>query len=363
MGNSRRREDNTIDICDALRSRCCVSFYVFVASLSALMTFAPSTTASVAWRLLPNFESAEQSGRLSILPAILLLGYGVAYHPGDDWALECMKERCPTESFFCLLDRDCRSFVSALYVGVDGTGGGLCSRDVAREAACGTSCSRTTLAFQSCLEGPAGSGCTFATDALPVVVHHGALDEASLTLIDALAREQMHMPGNHVHRKFGSDGDGNNSTTGHVVTWLTPAIYRHDDLLRRYRDLAYKSAATGGWHVEEFSALNLRCAEVLEYGEGNASGLGWHWDVGSTVTMVTMLHPASDGSGELQVGEARRTLRTPAIHGAHALPLCLRYDRRASASAVCAMRTRAGLDQLYRAAHPAPARRCGSVPQ
>ena len=78
------------------------------------------------------------------LAGLVYLAAGVDYQAGDDWAFECMKERCPAESFFCLLDSDCRSFVIALYVGVDGTGGGLCSRDLALEATCGSTCSRTT---------------------------------------------------------------------------------------------------------------------------------------------------------------------------------------------------------------------------
>eukprot|EP00966_Prymnesium_polylepis_P014151 326693-Prymnesium_polylepis.1 len=46
----------------------------------------------------------------------------------------------------------------------------------------------------------------------------------------------------------------------------------------------------------------MRCAELLEYGYGTATGLGWHWDVGSTLTMVAMLY-ATDSShgGELQL--------------------------------------------------------------
>ena len=115
----------------------------------------------------------------------------------------------------------------ALYVGVEGTGGGLCSRDLALDATCGSTCSRTTQAFRRCLEGPAGRQCTFTTDAEPVVVHRNALDEAALTQIEQIAREEMHTPGNHIHRSFGSDAVGN-KTTGHIVTWLTPSIYSRE---------------------------------------------------------------------------------------------------------------------------------------
>jgi hypothetical protein len=279
-----------------------------VALVLMLMVMAPATAASLGWRLLPSFESSE------ILPGILLIGGGMAYQSGDDWPLECMKQRCPTESFFCLLDRDCRSFVAALYVGVEGTGGGLCSRDLALEAACGTTCSRATLAFRSCLESPAGSQCAYSTDALPVVVHRNALDEPSLALIEEIAREEMHTPGNHVHRSFGSDGDGN-STTGHVVTWLTPAIHRREGLVRRLRELASESVAAGGWRIRDLGSLTVRCAELLEYGDANSTGLGWHWDVGSTITMLTMLHPASDGSGELQLSTNCTVHRVPLQRG------------------------------------------------
>lgn len=63
--------------------------------------------------------------------------------------------------------------------------------------------------------------------------------------------------------------------------------------------------------MRDFDALRMRCAELLEYDGGNSTGLGWHWDVGSTLTMVTMLHASShraraDGTdaganGELQL--------------------------------------------------------------
>lgn len=264
-------------------------------ALGALIVLAPSIAALLAWKLLPDFETSE------MLPVILLLTHGVAFRAGDDWAFECMKQRCPTESFLCLLDRDCRSFVSALYVGVDGTGGGLCSRDLARQAACGTTCSRATLAFHSCLEGTVGSKCAFATNGKSAVVHRGALDETSLALIEELALAEAHTPGNHVHRSFGSDGGGN-KTTGHLVTWLTPAIFRHAQLVDHLKGLARQAATAGAWHVPDIGALTMRCAEVLEYdGGGNSTGLGWHWDVGSTITTLTMLHPTSDGTGELQV--------------------------------------------------------------
>ena len=106
----------------------------------------------------------------------------------------------------------------------------------------------------------------------------------------------MHTPGNHIHRSFGSDAAGN-STTGHIVTWLTPSIYSHESLVARLRSLAQASATRAQWHVGAFDALTMRCAEMLEYGgAANSTGLGWHWDVGSTITMVTMLQPTSDGS-------------------------------------------------------------------
>ena len=213
------------------------------------------------------------------------------------------------------MDRDCRSYVAALYIGVDGTGSGLCSRDLALEAVCGTACSRATLDFRSCLEGPSGRQCAFSTDAQPVVVHRNALDEEGLTLIEAIAWQEMHTPGNHIHRSFGSDVDGN-STTGHVVTWLTPAIHQHHKLVRRLRELVNASAATGRWEVGELESLSMRCAEVLEYGDdANSTGLGWHWDVGSTITMLTMLHPTSDGSGELQVSTNCTVRRVPLQRG------------------------------------------------
>ena len=305
MGDGRA---HAVDVIDVLRSPCCRACVTLLCALVALVIVAPLAVAQFAWRLLPNFEKSE------VLPGVLFLATGVVYQPGDDWAFECMKQRCPTESLFCLFDRDCRELVTALYVGVDGTGRGLCSRDLAREAACGTTCSRTATSFLSCLEGDAGRQCGFATDEQPVVVHRGAMDDAFLSLIDELAREQAHTPGNHIHRSFGSDAEGN-STTGHMVTWLTPSIHQHNDLVDRLRELARKSASDAQWNVQAFESLTMRCAEVLEYGDGNSTGLGWHWDVGSTLTMVTMLHPASDGSGELQLSTNCTVQRVPLRRG------------------------------------------------
>ena len=304
----RIRENDAVDVCDILKSRFCRGFCALVAILITFMVAAPATATSVAWWCLPTFDSSDS------LKGLVSLTTGVIYQAGDDWAFECMKERCPAESFFCLLDQDCRSFVLALYVGVEGTGGGLCSRDLALDATCGSTCSRTTQAFRRCLEGPAGRQCTFTTDAEPVVVHRNALDEAALTQIEQIAREEMHTPGNHIHRSFGSDAVGN-KTTGHIVTWLTPSIHSREGLVRRLRSLARVSATTAQWSVSEFDALTMRCAEMLEYDGGNSTGLGWHWDVGSTITMVTMLQPASDGSGELQLSTNCTVQRVPLRRG------------------------------------------------
>lgn len=292
-----------------LQSRCCCSCYGCVIAAIVFLAAAPFTAASLAWRLFPSFEEAV------VLPGLVNMMTGFPYWAGDDWALECMKQRCPAESLFCLFDSDCRRYVSALYVGVDGTGSGLCSRDLAREAACGTTCSRATLAFSRCLEGPAGKLCAFSTDALPAVINRNALDEDSLRVIEDLARAEEHNPDNVYHRTFGSDPDGN-ATTGHIVTYLTPLIHDQVDLVRRMKEIARASAAKAEWLVREFESLNIRSAEVLDYGgDANSSGLGWHWDVGSTITMLTMLHPSEDGSGELQVSTNCTVQRLPLRRG------------------------------------------------
>ena len=301
-------DNDAVDVCDLLRSPCCRACLALPCVLIGFAITAPLTVSRLAWTWLPTFETSET------LPGLAYMATGILYQNGDDWAFECIKLRCPSESFFCLLDRDCRRFVTALHVGVDGTGNGLCSRELALDAVCGAACSRTTATFLHCLEGDAGRLCAFSTDEQPVMVHHGALEESSLALIEKLAHENEHSPGNHIHRTFGSDTEGN-STTGHVVTWLTPGIHQHGPLVERLRDLAHQSAVDARWRVQAFESLNMRCAEVLEYGGGNSTGLGWHWDVGSTVTMVTMLHPASDGSGELQLSTNCTVKRVPLRRG------------------------------------------------
>lgn len=275
-----RPRGHAVDCCDILRSPCCRAGGVCCFVVAASSFLAPLSTALVAWRLLPDFESS------SYLPALLLLTTGVAYQEGDDWSFECIKQRCPRESLACLLDSTCRRYVRALSVGVAGNAGGGCSRDLTLAATCGVSCSHATTAYSQCLESPAGRDCAHATDGLlPVVVHHAALSGAELDLIEALAHAQRDSPGNHKNRSFGT-GD---NTTGHVVTWITPYIYEHASLVKRLRLLAQQSALRGGWRVPDFDGLRMRCAEVLEYGGRAASGLGWHWDVASTITMVVML--------------------------------------------------------------------------
>ena len=267
-----------VDCCDLIRSPCCrwcCRSSCTVILIATLLTIgAPATMAMLAWRVLPDFESS------AILPGIFTLLTGVVYRPGDDWAFECIKQRCPTESFHCLLDATCRRFVMALSVGINGSGAS-CSHDMALDATCGTGCSRVAIAFSACLERE-GSACTFATGE-PVVVHRHALSETELDLIASLAREQRDVVGNHINRTFGVGGN----TTGHVVTWLTPHLYYHTNIVHRLRRLAHDSVDTGRWPVYDLDALSIRCAEVLEYGGKSATGLGWHWDVGSTLTMVS----------------------------------------------------------------------------
>ena len=277
----------------------------------AIFALAPTAASTFTWKfILPDFESSE------ILPGLLFLATGVAYQSGDDFSFECIKQRCPAESLACLLDAGCRNYVRALSFGVDGAGDG-CSRELTREALCGISCSRAVVAFSACSEGP-GRDCVFSTDGMPVVVHRNALDESELQLIASLALAQQSTPGNHQNRTFGTT-DG---TTGHVVTWLTPAIHEERELVSHLFGLARSSVAAGGWRVRDFDGLKMRCAELLEYGGGGAAtGLGWHWDVGSTLTMVTMLHASansssgSEASGELQLSTNCTITRLPLQRG------------------------------------------------
>jgi hypothetical protein len=241
--------DEAVDIVDLLRSPCCRACRGIILLLTllivALVTLIPDSTALLAWRALPDFESSK------ILPGLFTLATGVAYQPGDDWSFECIKQRCPAESFFCLLDAECRRYVIALSVGVNGSGDG-CSHELTRENVCGTRCSRAVLEYSACLESE-GSDCTYATGGEPVVVHRSALSDGEMENISSLAREQRDAPGNHKNRTFGVGG----ITTGHVVTWLTPYIYRHDALVGRLRSLAENSVAKGRWHVRKGALAGL----------------------------------------------------------------------------------------------------------
>ena len=60
-----------------------------------------------------------------------------------------------------------------------------------------------------------------------------------------------------------------------------------------FKRLARASVAAASWGIRDFDALTVCCAEVLEYQSGSATGLGWHWNLGSTVTMVAMLHTSN----------------------------------------------------------------------
>ena len=213
-------------------------------------------------------------------------------HVPREWAemvFHCVKLHCPGASLACLFDYDCRRLVRALALNDPCPGG----RAATMRTVCGDECSVAARALLACLDGD-GAGCVYATGGLPAVHRRAALSEAELATLMRIsaAAEAVH---GKTYRTFGA-ADG---TTGHEVTWLTPDIYAEAALLRRLRQLAIGAAAEGGWELDEPDALRLRCAEHLSYQGGNVSqGLGWHWDLGSVLTMVVMVHSsdAEDGA-------------------------------------------------------------------
>lgn len=280
--------ENAIDLADCVRSRCCRRSCAVALGVVLLNAVAPVLVARLAWAVLPDFRWEPLKGLVYM--ATMDVELGVEIQVGSDWAFVCVKAHCPAQSFACLFDRDCRRLVRELTVTES------CSRELARARVCGEQCSAAASAFMSCLDGD-GAPCVYARQGEPAVVRRRALDEQSLASLEALAAEQDRTFG-HKHRTFGAvDG-----TKGHDVTWLTPGIYEQPTLLTDLKAIAVRAAAEGGWDVRRPATLRLRCAERLQYAGGNASeGLGWHWDVGSTLTTVIMLHTANASDGQLQV--------------------------------------------------------------
>ena len=249
LKTSPMRTPEPVDCGQLIRSPCCRACGLVVAFATAFWALAPLTFATLAWRILPDFES--QAGKM-----IVFMASGIVYQPGDEWSFECIKRQCPVESLRCLLAADCRRYVVALsFPDRVQNAGESCSREVLREATCGSRCSRATVAYSACLE-EAGRGCVHSTDGLPFVLHRDAITQHELELIAAIGREQRATPGNHVNRTFGTT-DG---TTGHVVTWLTPPIHRHTALTARLFELARASSVAAGWQVPSPERLTMRCA-------------------------------------------------------------------------------------------------------
>lgn len=291
LSKARRGDDNAVDLVDCFtgcaRSRCCRRSCSLVAAVLLLQSVAPVLFARCAWAVLPDFRWAPLKGLVYL--ATRDTGAAQEIDVGSDWAFVCAKAHCPAESWACLLDSGCRKLVGQLTVTSS------CSRELTRERVCGDRCSRAATELLRCLDGP-GAPCVYARHGQPVVVRRRAVEERTLQKLAALAAAQDAAYG-HMHRTFGAvDG-----TKGHDVTWLTPGIYMHTRLLAGLKALAIGAAAEGGWGVRRPHALRLRCAERLQYSGGNSSGLGWHWDVGSTLTMVLMMHTANASDGQLQV--------------------------------------------------------------
>ena len=118
---------------------------------------------------------------------------------------------------------------------------------------CGSDCSQAATAFLECL-GAEGRSCTYASGGLPAIVRHGALDGEEMRALAALTATSARRQDVSSPRTFGA-ADG---TTGHNVTWLTPLIYKHSELLQKLRALVSAAAAEGGWQLDEAETLNLR---------------------------------------------------------------------------------------------------------
>lgn len=276
-----------VDLADLCCGRCSRGCAVLTALALLAGHASPALAARCAWSVLPDLRWAPLRGVVTLL-SLDADGRGLALEQGDDWSFECAKLRCPAESLGCLFDAECRALVLALSLTES------CSREPTLDALCGSDCGARSRALMACLAGD-GAPCVYASGGAPVVVVRAALGEEDLGAIGALAEAAE---GGRTHRTFGS-ADG---TTGHDVTWLTPAIYAEPALLGTLHSLAAEAARSAGWRMQALRDLTLRCAEVLAYdGGGNSSGLGWHWDLGSAITMVAMLHTADSADGQLQL--------------------------------------------------------------
>ena len=105
----------------------------------------------------------------------------------------------------------------------------------------------------------------------------------------------------------GSDADGARPA-GHVVTQLQPQFSRQlPELMARLRALAVQADAERGWGLIEAARLVPRTIELLAYSGGHGSGLGWHMDKQSAVTLLAMLsEPDEYAGGALQHEHAGR---------------------------------------------------------
>ena len=285
-----------IDVMDIVSSRCCRGCGL----LLMCMCVWPALVARCVWAALPDLRWKPICGAVAGLASVEL-------GSGDDWPFECVKLHCPTQSLGCLFDDDCRQLVRQMTV-TDACPGG---HQAIREAVCGEDCSATALHLLECLHAE-GAVCVYASGGLPVVVRRGALSEEEMATLVTISQTANASHGS-LHRTFGAD-DG---TTGHNVTFLTPHIYEHRGLLRRLRSFLYAANAEGGWAIDDIDELSLRCAEYLSYsGQGLSTGLGWHWDLGSTFTMVLMLDSSDDlRNGQLQVSSDCTTLEVPLERG------------------------------------------------
>ena len=311
-------DSNAVDLADCVRSRCCRRSCACAVLALLLNALAPTLVAHLAWSVLPDFRWEPLQGLVYL--ATWDAELGVRIQVGSDWAFVCAKAHCPSESFACLFDGGCRRLVRELTVTES------CSRERTRARVCGARCSRAASALLGCLDG-GGAPCVYERKGEPVVVREAALSEAELTRLEALAAAQEARHG-AVHRAFGAlDG-----TNGHDVTWLTPLIYSElPSLLARLKvntakpltppslcslpllvasahclwsapqAIAVDASVEAMWDVHQPASLQLRCAERLQYAGNGSEGLGWHWDVGSTVTTVIMLHAANATDGQLQV--------------------------------------------------------------
>ena len=274
-------------------------------ALLALCAFAcPVALSRCIWQLvLPDL-------RWQPLAGLVTLASGVDIEPGDDWPFECAKLHCPAQSFSCLFDSDCRRVV--LHMALSDP----CPRgrhEAARREVCGTECSSAAMALLDCLEAE-GRRCVYASGGQPAVVRRRELSEGERATLANLARSAAEEHGSTHHTAFGVAY----GQTAHNVTFLQPLIYEHGALLDKLRSLVRDAALEeSGWEIDDVEGLSLRCAAHLAYAGGQLStGLGWHWDLGSTVTMVLMLESSNDTqNGKLQVSSECTTHDVPLERG------------------------------------------------